>query len=151
MAGFRHPIRELVDLARTRGVEWVAADGAQTAGMIPLNLAADGLDFYAGSPHKWVQSPKGLGLLYVRPELRSELRPMWVTWGQARWAGSARMFEDYGTRNLPELLALGDAMSVQTRLEEGGKYERYRALHAEWQRIVADSPRLTWRSPSDYD
>jgi isopenicillin-N epimerase len=151
MAGLRHPLRELVALARTRGVEWVAVDGAQSAGMIPLHLGEDGVDFYATSTHKWVQSPKGLGLFYLRPDLQDELNPMWVTWGQGRWGGSARAFEDYGTRNLPELMALGDALTVQAQLEAEGKHQRYRELHQRWQEIVNRSPRLTWRSPTSFD
>ena len=33
-----------------------------------------------------------------------------------RWQGSARVFEDYGTRNLSEVLALGDAIEFRQRL-----------------------------------
>jgi selenocysteine lyase/cysteine desulfurase len=113
IVGVRYPMRELANMARSRGVEFVAADGAQALGMIPLDVGSSGVDFYAASPHKWLQAPKGLGLLYVRSAVRDALRPLWVTWGQERWKGTVRTFEDYGTRNLPEVITLGDAMDFQ--------------------------------------
>jgi selenocysteine lyase/cysteine desulfurase len=149
IVGLRHPLAELVEAARARGVEYVAVDGAQTAGMLPLDVEATGVDFYATSGHKWIQSPKGLGLLYVRRELRDSLTPLWVTWGQARWSGTARVFEDYGTRNLPELLAMGDALDVQASLGDRWKLDRYRALREHLRQAVGDAPELTWRSPTD--
>ena len=98
MVGFRYPVKRLAAEAKKNGVEFIAVDGAQAIGMIPVNVGELGVDFYATSAHKWLQSPKGLGLLYVRREVQETLRPMWVTWGQNRYQGSARIFEDYGTR-----------------------------------------------------
>lgn len=149
--GLRHPVAEIAAMARDRGVRFVAVDGAQTVGMLDLDVAALGVDVYATSPHKWLQAPKGLGLTYVRREIQEELRPMWVTWGQERWRGSARVFEDYGTRNLPEVLALGDAIDFQDALGAGAKEEHYRDLWRHAHRQVEASPRLRWRSPETWD
>jgi len=145
--GIRHPLAEMVAAARDAGVEYVAVDGAQTVGMIPLDLPSTGVDFYAGSPHKWVQAPKGLGLLYMRPGVRERVEPMWVTWGQRSWEGTVRIFEDYGTRNLPEVIALGDAADLQATLDARGKVERYRTLHRALREATEASPGVTWRSP----
>lgn len=149
--GLRHPVKELARVAHERGVEVVAVDGAQTAGMVPLELAESGVDAFAGSPHKWIQSPKGLGFLYLRPELQKRLRALWVTWGQERWAGTVRIFEDYGTRNLPEVLALGDAVTFQERLGEREKVRRYRQLRQRMRDRVDSSPELRWRSPEGWE
>jgi selenocysteine lyase/cysteine desulfurase len=56
MIGLRHPIRSLAVAAKERGVDFVLVDGAQAAGMIPLDLRGSGVDAYAMSPHKWLQS-----------------------------------------------------------------------------------------------
>lgn len=149
--GLRHPVRELAAAARERGVEFVAVDGAQTVGMLPIDLAGADVDFYAASPHKWLQAPKGLGLLYVRRSVRARLRPMWVTWGQERWEGTVRVFEDYGTRNLPELLALGDAVDFQDALGAAGKGDRYRELWRSWRSAAEAAPGVRWRSPRRWD
>ncbi|UCF41710.1 MAG: aminotransferase class V-fold PLP-dependent enzyme [Gemmatimonadota bacterium] len=151
IVGLRHPMRELAALARERGVAFVAVDGAQTVGMLPVNLAASDVDFYAASPHKWVQAPKGTGLLFVKRAVQAALRPMWVTWGQERWAGTVRVFEDYGTRNLPEVIALGDAVDFQASLGEEAKASRYRALWQGWRRAVDNAAHTEWRSPRSWE
>ena len=51
----------------------------------------------------------------MNESLRDHLRPVFYTWGQARWSGTARSYTDYGTRDLPRLLALGDAVEFQER------------------------------------
>jgi len=149
--GVRHPLRLIADGAHARGVEVVAVDGAQSAGMIPCELEASGVDAFAGSPHKWIQSPKGLGLFYLREELRERLKPTWMTWGQAQWDGTVRRFEDYGTRNLPAVVALGDALDVQEGLGASAKMNRYRAMHARLLDAVEASSALEWRSPRRWD
>lgn len=151
--GLRHPVREIAAAARARGVRWIAVDGAQSVGMLPVNVAELGVDFYATSPHKWLQAPKGLGLLYLRREVQSDVAPMWVTWGQGRegWEGTARIFEDYGTRNLPEVLALGDAIAFQQRLGGPDKEAHHRRLWEHAQQRVEAQAGLIWRSPSRWD
>lgn len=152
LIGVRHPVGELARAAKSRGVDFVAVDGAQTVGMLPIRLGDwEAVDFYAASPHKWIQAPKGLGLLFVRSEVRERLRPMWVTWGQERWEGTVRIFEDYGTRNLPALLALGDAIEFQETLAMETRPARYRRL---WRRLregTEATPGLSWRSPTRWE
>jgi selenocysteine lyase/cysteine desulfurase len=151
IVGLRHPVRELVALARSRGVEFVAVDGAQSVGMLPVDVTGTDVDFYAASPHKWVQAPKGTGLLYVKRDVLGALRPMWVTWGQERWAGTVRVFEDYGTRNLPEVIALGDALDFQASLGEDAKASRYRTMWQGWRRAVDNAAHTEWHSPTSWE
>lgn len=151
MVGLRHPLVELSRLARSRGVEYVAVDGAQALGMIPVDLSGGHVDFYASSPHKWLQSPKGLGLLYVRRPHIGRLQPLWVTWGQRRWEGQARIYEDYGTRNLPELLALGDALDFHSKLEPETRRRRLMELWRHVRRGVDQTSSLAWHSPQEWD
>ena len=150
IVGLRYPVRALADAARARGVEFIAVDAAQSVGMIPVDVRAMGIDFLATSPHKWLQAPKGLGMLYVRREAQAQLAPMWVSSGQTRFRGTAGIYDDYGTRNLAEVLTLGDAIDFQQRLGAAAKEARHRAA---WQRMresVESSPRLTWRSPREW-
>jgi len=150
IVGLRHPLPQLAAMAKANGVEFVLVDGAQSAGMIPLELAASGVDAFATSPHKWVQSVKGMGLFYLRRELLDKVRPFWVTWGRERWQGTARAFEDYGTRNLPELLSLGDAMDFQKALGEDRKEEEYRKRFYALMERIDGTAGLTWKSPREW-
>lgn len=148
MVGLRHPVARIAKLARERGVRWIAVDGAQTVNMIPVDVGALGVDAYATSGHKWTQSPKGLGFAFLSREIQQELKPMWVTWGQKWSAGSARIYEDYGTRALPAVLALGDALRFQAAVPVAQREARHEEL---WERLrakVASHDGLRWRSPS---
>jgi selenocysteine lyase/cysteine desulfurase len=51
----------------------VLLDGAQGLGAIPFGVEELGCDFYAGTGQKWLCGPNGIGYLYVRAELASEL------------------------------------------------------------------------------
>lgn len=65
--GRRLPVKEAVQLARSRGVKTLI-DGAQALGVFPVNVASIGADFYSGALHKWLLGPAGVGFLAVHPE-----------------------------------------------------------------------------------
>jgi len=52
----------------------VLLDGAQGIGAVPIDLAALGCAFYAGSGQKWLCGPVGTGMLWIAPRW-SELLP----------------------------------------------------------------------------
>jgi selenocysteine lyase/cysteine desulfurase len=58
------PARELCQLARERNV-LTLIDGAQTFGLMDVDLRDIQPDFYSGSAHKWPCGPKEVGVLYV--------------------------------------------------------------------------------------
>ena len=153
MVGLRHPVRELAELARSKGVEFVAVDAAQTVGMMSVDLQRMGVDMFAASPHKWLQAPKGLGLMYLSESVRERVHPMWVTWGQRRdgWRGTGRIYEDYGTRNLAEVLTLADAIEFQSRMRPVEREARLRELWEYTRRRVMEHPRTDWRSPHSWE
>lgn len=149
--GLRHPVAQITSMARDKGVRWIVVDGAQTASMIPVDLKALGIDVYATSAHKWIQSPKELGLAYIKEEVQTQIRPMWVTWGQNYWKDTVRIFEDYGTRALPAVIALGDALNFQTQLNEEERERHHWQLWQNMQQIVDENDNLFWRSPTSWN
>ncbi|MGE3961496.1 MAG: aminotransferase class V-fold PLP-dependent enzyme [Dehalococcoidia bacterium] len=72
------PMRQVIEMAHDRGAT-VIIDGAQTAGHIPLDLHALGVDAYAVPSHKWLCGPDGLGLLYVRKDRIADIAPVKVS------------------------------------------------------------------------
>jgi selenocysteine lyase/cysteine desulfurase len=69
------PIKELCEIARAANVMTVI-DGAQSVGMLNLELRGLGCDFFAGSFHKWLCGSHGTGFLYVRREALDRLWPV---------------------------------------------------------------------------
>ncbi len=55
------PARELCRMAREKGV-LTLVDGAQSLGLIEVNLAEMQPDFYTSSAHKWPCGPKEVGV-----------------------------------------------------------------------------------------
>jgi isopenicillin-N epimerase len=146
IVGLRHPTRALAAMARRRGVRFVAVDLAQSLAMVPVNVAEEDADFYAASPHKWVQAPKASGLLVVRRRVREQLDPMWVKRQRSTMPKTAEVFEDYSTRNLPAVLALGDAIQFQQRLGEREKETRLLEIMGWFRERVDATPSLAWKS-----
>ncbi|HYC51304.1 MAG TPA: aminotransferase class V-fold PLP-dependent enzyme [Gemmatimonadaceae bacterium] len=146
IVGLRHPTRELAAMAKRRGVRFVAVDIAQSLGMVPVDVTAEDADFYGASPHKWVQAPKGQGLLVVRRRVRDLLDPLWVKRQRSVMPKTAEVFEDYSTRDLPAVLALGDAIAFQQKLGESAKEKRLLEIAGWFRERVDATPTLAWRS-----
>jgi len=68
------PIAGIAEIAHARGAILVV-DGAQSAGAIPVELAATGADVYAISAQKWLLGPEGMGAVAVAPGVRDRLAP----------------------------------------------------------------------------
>lgn len=58
----------------------VMVDAAQSVGMMPLDLDAWDVDFYAFTGHKWMCGPAGVGGLYVSEAAREALHPTFIGW-----------------------------------------------------------------------
>jgi L-cysteine/cystine lyase len=67
----------------------VLVDAAQSVGMLPLDLVALGIDFYAFTGHKWCCGPEGVGGLYVSPAARASLRPTFIGWRSLSYEAAA--------------------------------------------------------------
>jgi L-cysteine/cystine lyase len=112
-AGSVLPVAELGTIARRRGA-WMAVDGAQAAGAIPVSVDDVGADFYATSSYKWLLGPAGMGALHVSERARADGMPAFAgapdghAQGDALRPGSpddARRFDARGF-NLPVVAGL---------------------------------------------
>lgn len=107
------PVKAISKMAHRHGI-LVAVDGAQSAGMLDVNLKDLDCDFYTASAHKWLFAPKGTGILYAKESSQHLLHPLIVCRGHAD--KSIRRLENYNTRNLPELLGLSAAIDFINQL-----------------------------------
>jgi kynureninase len=85
--GARTELRPLADLCHERGA-LLLVDAYQGTGIVPTDLAADGVDVYVSGTLKWLFGGPGTAFAWVRPALRDALRP--TTTG---WFTSARQFD----------------------------------------------------------
>lgn len=122
--GLVMPVVAIAELARARGI-WFHIDGAQSAGMIPLELHAIGCDSYAFSGHKWLGGPHESGVFYLRRDRLEDVAPtgigaysgeLCLLPGEIKYSAAASRHE-YGTRNAG--LALGLVSAVQLQEEIG--------------------------------
>jgi selenocysteine lyase/cysteine desulfurase len=139
------PVREVSEMARKQGV-LVAVDGAQAPGMIDVDLADLGCDFYSASSHKWLFSPKGVGVFFSRLESQNQLKPLIVAHG---WEDeSIRRFENYNTRNLPEVLGFGSALDFQQLIGVGDRRRRILELKHHFRGRVEGDRGLVVKTPA---
>lgn len=92
--GYRVNLKEWADALHERGV-YLAVDGMQGCGAIPVDLTDCRVDVFSAGGAKWLLSPLGTGFLYVAPELRDELKPVFAGWLQMLESDDFSTFLDY--------------------------------------------------------
>jgi L-cysteine/cystine lyase len=122
------PIDKIVELCRSNN-SLLLIDAAQSVGVLPVDLTALGVDFYAFTGHKWLCGPAGVGGLYVRPETRENLHPTFIglngvtTNSQAQptgWQPDGRRYE-VSTLSTPLYIGLKAAITIH---EQWGTAEK---------------------------
>lgn len=139
------PVKQISRLAHEKGI-LVAVDGAQSAGMLDVDLRDLGCDYYAASSHKWLFSPKGVGILYAKHDSQHLLVPLIVSNGYQDT--SMRRLENYNTRNLPELLGLGTALEFNKLINSKKIEERSFELKEYFRSKVEESSKFRLKTPS---
>ena len=72
-------VERIVRRAHEAGAH-VVLDCYQSAGVVPLDVTALGVDFAVGGSVKWLCGGPGSAWLYVRPDLAERLRPTFTGW-----------------------------------------------------------------------
>ncbi|HXG89286.1 MAG TPA: IscS subfamily cysteine desulfurase [Vicinamibacterales bacterium] len=114
--GTIQPIAEIAAIAKASGA-MVHTDAVQTAGKIPIDVKALGVDLVSISAHKFY-GPKGIGALWLRKGVR--LLPF-VTGGRQERNRRA------GTENVPGIVGLGAAAQLALT-KMAGESARLRVL-----------------------
>ena len=120
--GTVQPLEEIGRIAAQNDI-FFHTDAVQSAGKIPLDVNALGVDLLALSGHKFY-APKGIGALYIRGGTR--LR-------QLLYGGHHQRGFRPGTENVPGIVGLGKAAEL-ARLSLAEDAQRVSALRDELQR-----------------
>jgi selenocysteine lyase/cysteine desulfurase len=69
------PVKAIADIAHAAGAE-VVVDGAQSLGLLDDPVKSLGCDYYGASAHKWLGTPVGLGVLWMRAQNVEKVWPL---------------------------------------------------------------------------
>ena len=118
--GMIFPIKELCDYARLKNVITII-DGAHTPGHIPLDISLINPDFYIGTCHKWLCTPKGVSFLYVKKNIQNLIDPLIIGWGwrdsESKLSPFINNHEWWGTRDMSAYFCLPIALDVHQSIE----------------------------------
>jgi len=139
---------------------YLVADLYQSAGILPLDVTALGLDFATGGSVKWLLGGPGAGYLYVRPGLDAKLQPVATGWaahahpfefrgGPIEYAEDMHRFLN-GTPNVPAMYSARSGYEIVNEI--GVAAIRAKSVR-QTERLIAlaDAAGISVRSPRDPD
>ncbi|AUD05136.1 aminotransferase class V-fold PLP-dependent enzyme [Spirosoma pollinicola] len=141
------PIRQITEMAHKHGVE-VLVDGAHAFAQLDFKLDdLGGCDYYASSLHKWLGTPLGAGILYVRKDKIAGIWPMFAD--SSVPDNDIRKLNHTGTHPVATDLAIQDAIKFHERIGIARKEARLRYLQRYWTDQVRHNPKIILNTPED--
>jgi isopenicillin-N epimerase len=141
------PAKELCALARANGVMSLV-DGAQSFGLLDVNVADISPDFYTGSAHKWPCGARECGVLYINTRVHKHIWPS-IYSAYPGAVGISRTFESFGQRDEATMIAFREALEFQTKVGRPAIEARSRELANQ---LIAGLSKLpdvkVWTSPN---
>lgn len=140
------PIQKICAMAHTHGVD-VLVDGAHCVGHFEYSISSLDCDYYASSLHKWLSTPLGAGLLYVRQD---KINNLWQMFGDTGYKDDdIRKLNHTGTPPVHTHLAVMDAIDYYNLIGPARKEARMRYLQQYWTTQVRDLPHIDLNTPAD--
>lgn len=143
--GLLLPVREIVALARPRGID-VVVDAAHSFGQVPLSVQDLDADFVGLNLHKWVGAPVGVGAMYIR---RDKLGLIDRAHGDPGPVTSTASRLHTGTMNFAAVMTVPDAIAFQDSIGIAYKAARLRYLRDRWVGAVRDVPGVDILTPDE--
>lgn len=138
------PVRKICDMAHAKGVK-VLVDGAHAFAHIQFSMKELDCDYYGASLHKWLSTPLGAGMLFVKKENISEIWPLFSEWGADQ--NDIKRLNHTGTHPVHTDLAIGNAIEYYHRLGPERKESRLRYIQNYWIDQVRDIPGIRVNTP----
>ena len=139
------PVRKIADMAHRHGVA-VMVDAAHTFAQIDHRIPDLGCDYYGASLHKWLGTPLGAGLLYVR---RERIPALWPVFADASMADTdIRKLNHTGTHPVHTDLAIASAIAFHDSMGIERKEARLRYLQQYWTSRVRGERNVLLNTPA---
>jgi selenocysteine lyase/cysteine desulfurase len=140
------PVRAICDMAHARGVE-VMVDGAHAFGQLTFTIPELDCDYYGASLHKWLGTPLGAGILYVR---RDRIAKLWPIYGDDSMPETdIRKLNHTGTHPVHTDLAIDNAIDFHESIGAARKEAGLRYLQRYWTSQVRGTPGVRLNTPRD--
>jgi selenocysteine lyase/cysteine desulfurase len=130
-------VKKIAAEAHNRGID-VLVDGAHSFALLDFKIPDLDCDYFATSLHKWMGAPFGSGLLYVKKDKISGIRPLYP--GDNPFSDEIQKFEAMGTRSFASEMAIGSALDFHLAIGSKRKEDRLRYLKNYWMEKVMDIP-----------
>ncbi len=144
--GLVTPVREIVAMARQRGVDTVV-DIAHGVACLDFMLEDLGADFAGWSVHKWTSAPLGTGAMYIRQSRVADI--------DIAYDDDADPYEDIaarvptGTIDFAAVSSIPKAVEFHFAVGAAAKERYLRALRDRWVNAVRDLPNVEICVPDD--
>ena len=113
-----YPVKRLTKLFHKHKVQ-VLVDGAHCLGQIPIDVQDIDSDYYVANGHKWLYSPKGSAILYVRPDRQDIIYPTTISY---EGKGSSEFqigFSYQGTQDMTQFVTMLAALDFRDTISNG--------------------------------
>lgn len=140
------PVRAICDMAHARGVP-VMVDAAHTFAHLDYQLPDLHCDYYGASLHKWLATPLGAGVLYVRREHIAKLWPIFAD--ESVPVDDIRKLNHTGTHPVHTDLTIERSLAFHEMIGSARKEARLRYLQRYWTGRVRGVRKIVMNTPSD--
>lgn len=140
------PIKKICQMAHKHGVE-VLVDGAHCIGHFDFNINDLDCDYYGSSLHKWLATPLGAGLLYVKSKHIPKIWPLLAD--HEKDQTKIKRLSHTGTHPAHTDLAILDAIEYIEWMGPKKKEARLRTLKNHWQNALKEVPNIVINTPFD--
>ena len=140
------PVRKIADMAHNKGVQ-VMVDGAHAFAHIQFTIPELHCDYYAASLHKWLSTPLGAGILWVKKENVAAIWPLLAE--SERKPDDISRLNHIGTHPVHTDLAIEEAINYYLAMGAEKKETRLRYLQQYWTSKVRHLSNVMVNTPED--